>query len=136
MNAYSKDLRLKTLAALDRGLTRGEVVETFGISLATLKRWLKGRREGSDLSPRHSTGRKRRIAATPEQRDALHEQLRENDTATLRRHCELWEQRTGVAVSEATMSRAIRQRLGWSRKKGRWRPPSETRGKEGLGAKP
>jgi transposase len=56
MNAYSKDLRLKTLAALDRGLTRGEVVETFGISLATLKRWLKGRREGSDLSPRHSTG--------------------------------------------------------------------------------
>ncbi len=40
MNAYSKDLRLKTLAALDRGLTKGEVVETFGISLATLKRWL------------------------------------------------------------------------------------------------
>ena len=75
MDAYSKDLRLKTLAAFDRGLTRAEVVETFGISLATLKRWLKGRREGSDLSSRHSTGRKRRIPATPEQRDALHEQL-------------------------------------------------------------
>jgi hypothetical protein len=36
MNAYSKDLRLKALAALDRGLARGEVLETFGISLATL----------------------------------------------------------------------------------------------------
>ena len=136
MNAYSKDLRLKTLAALDRGLTRTEVVESFGISLATLKRWLKSRREGGDLSPRHSPGRKRRIVATPEQRDALSEQLRENDTATLRRHCELWEETTGVAVSEATMSRAIRLRLGWSRKKGRWWPPSETRGPEGLGGKP
>jgi transposase len=136
MNAYSKDLRLKTLAALDRGLTRTEVVQTFGISLATLKRWLKSRREGKDLSPRHSTGRKRRIAATPEQRKTLSKQLRENDTATLRRQCRLWKEATGVAVSEATMSRAIRQRLGWSRKKGRWWPPSETRGPEGLGGKP
>jgi transposase len=66
---------------------------------------LKSRREGRDLSPRHySTGRKRPIAATPEQREALYEQLPENDTATLWRHCELWEQRRGVAVSEATMS--------------------------------
>jgi transposase len=104
MNAYPKDLRLKALAALDRGLARGEVLETFGISLATLKRWLKSRRGGRDLSPRHSTGRKRPIAATSEQRDALYEQLPENDTATLWRHCELWEETTGVAVSEATMS--------------------------------
>jgi transposase len=134
MGAYSKDLRIRTLAALERGMPRKEIVETFGISLATLKRWLKKEREGEDLSPRFSTGRRRRILATEEERQLLWAQLEENDTATLERHCELWEELRGVRVSEATMSRAIRERLGWSRKKGRWRPPSGTRGPEGLGA--
>ena len=64
MGSYSKDLRLKVLAAVERGSLRREVVETFGISLATLKRWLKKRGEGEDLEPRRSTGRKRRILAT------------------------------------------------------------------------
>jgi len=32
MNAYSKDLRLKTLAAIDRGISRKVVSELFGIS--------------------------------------------------------------------------------------------------------
>lgn len=133
MGAYSKDLRIKTLAALERGMPRKEVVETFGVSLATLKRWLKKRREGGNLSPCFSTGRKRRILSTPEEERLLWGQLEANDTATLARHCELWEERRGVRVSEATMSRAIRQKLGWTRKKGRWRPPSGTRGPDGLG---
>jgi hypothetical protein len=33
MGAYSKDLRIRTLAALERGMPRKEIVETFGISL-------------------------------------------------------------------------------------------------------
>jgi transposase len=135
MGAYSKDLRIRTLAAVERGMPRREVVETFGISLATLKRWLKKRREGEDLAPRFSTGRRRRILATEEERSALLGQLEANDTATLERHCELWEELRGVRVSEATMSRAIRGKLGWSRKKGRWRPPNGTRGPEGPGEK-
>jgi transposase len=44
MNAYSKDLRLKTLAAIDRGIPRKEVSELFGVSLSTIKRWLNRRR--------------------------------------------------------------------------------------------
>lgn len=44
MNAYSKDLRLKTLAAIDRGIPRKEVSELFGVSRSTIKRWLKRRR--------------------------------------------------------------------------------------------
>ena len=38
MNAYSKDLRLKTLAAVDRGIPRREVYELFGVSRSTVKR--------------------------------------------------------------------------------------------------
>jgi transposase len=116
MNAYSKDLRIKALGALDRGMPRKEAASTFGISLASLKRWLKQRREGEDIAPRPSPGRTPRILATREQRRALWEQLEENDDATLARHCELWERRRGVAVSVATMSRAVR-RLGWTFKK-------------------
>jgi transposase len=71
MGSYSKDLRLKVLAATERGTPRREVVETFGVSLATLKRWLKKRREGEDLSPKSSTGRKRRILSSAEQKRAL-----------------------------------------------------------------
>jgi len=65
MDIYSKDLRIRALAALDRGMPRREVVEIFSISLTTLKRWLKMRREGKDLSPGVSTGRRRRILSTP-----------------------------------------------------------------------
>jgi transposase len=41
MNAYSKDLRVKVLSAIDRGIPRREVANLFGVSLSTIKRWLK-----------------------------------------------------------------------------------------------
>ncbi len=90
------------------------------------------RTEGKDLSPGISTGRRRRILATLEEKKALWSQLEENDDATLERHCELWKHRTGVAVSVATMSRAIRNKLGWTYKKRRWVPPNATKKREVL----
>jgi transposase len=131
---YSKDLRIRALAAVDRGIPRREVVQIFSISLTILKRWLKMRREGKDLSPGISTGRKRRILAAPEEKWALWEQLEENGDATLERHCELWEQKTGARVSVSAMSRPIRHKLGWSYEKRRWVPPSETKKREALSA--
>jgi transposase len=134
MQIYSKDLRLRAVAAVERGIPRREVVRTFCVSLTTLKRWLKMRREGKDLSPGVSTGRRRRILSTLQERRLLWDQLEENDDATLERHCELWEQKTGVRVSISAMSRAIRGKLGWSYKKRRWVPPSETKKREVLSA--
>jgi transposase len=133
MGIYSKDLRIRAVAAVDRGIPRREVVETFSISLMTLKRWLRMSREGKDLSPGVSSGRRRRILATLEEKRLLWSQLEENDDATLERHCELWEEKTGVVrVSISAMSRAIREKLGWSYKKRRWVPPSETKRGEVL----
>ena len=131
MNAYSKDLRLRVLAAVDRGMPRNEVVRIFGVSIATIGRYLRRRREDLDLAPRPSTGRPPTILANLQQRRALWKQLEENNTATLERHCEIWEERHGVRVSISTMSRAI-GKLGWSRKKDRWVPPSETKEQEVL----
>src|ERR687889_1810361 len=107
MGIYSKDLRTRAVEAVERGIPRKEVVATFSVSLRTLKRWLRKKREGEDLSPGTSTGRKRRILATPEEGRALWEQLEGNDDATLERHCELWEANRGVRVSPSAMSRAI-----------------------------
>ena len=132
MGAYSKDLRLKVLGAVDRGMPRKETAKVFGVSLGTVKRWLKRRREGGDLAPRRSTGRRRRILSTDEERRALWVQLEGSPDATLERHRELWEERRGVRVSVATMSRAVRK-LGWTFKKSRWWPPSGTRRREVLG---
>jgi transposase len=118
---------------LDRGLSRKEVSKLFGLSLSTIKRYVnKRRREGEDLEPKPSTGRKRRIPSTTEEKRALWKQLQENDEATLERHWQLWEERQGVRVSIATMSRAIGNKLGWTLKKRRWVPPSETSKREVL----
>jgi transposase len=98
MGIHSKDLRIRAVDAVERGIPRKDVVETFSVSLTTLKRWLRKRREGEDLSPGTSTGRKRRILANAEERRALWEQLEENDDATLAEHCQMWEERRGVRV--------------------------------------
>ena len=51
MKAYSKDLRLKVLDAVDRGMPREEVARILGVSLPSIKRWLKRRRETGDVEP-------------------------------------------------------------------------------------
>jgi transposase len=57
MNAYSKDLRLRVLAAVDRGIPRKEVADLFGVSLSSIKRWLKRRRQTGDVNTYKIPGR-------------------------------------------------------------------------------
>ena len=133
MNAYSKDLRLRVLAAVDRGTPRREIVRLLGVSVATIGRYVRRRRETGEVAPRPSPGRTPSICKTAEERRALWRQLEENPEATLQRHCELWERRHGVRVSAATMSRAVRG-LGWTYKQRRWEPPSETSERGAPGA--
>lgn len=125
MNAYSKDLRLKVLAAVERGISRREVSELLGISLASISRYVKLKASGEDVAPKPSPGRRSKILGSPPHRRALWRQLEENDTATLEEHCEMFEKERRVSVSVATMSRAVRK-LGWTFKKDRWEPPRGT----------
>ena len=125
MNAYSKDLRLKVLDAVERGVPRREVAEFLGISLASISRYVKLKASGSEIAPKPSPGRKAKILGSPADRRALWRQLEENDTATLEEHREMLEKERGVSVSVATMSRAVRK-MGWTFKKDRWHPPRGT----------
>ena len=56
MKPYSKDLRLKVLDAVDRGMDRAEVAEVFGVSVPSIKRWLERRRETGGIEARPIPG--------------------------------------------------------------------------------
>jgi transposase len=116
MRAYSKDLRVKVLEAVDRGIPRAEVTRTFGISLPSIKRWLKRRRETGEVAAKAPPGPPAVKGAMLEGWLPAH--LRRNPDLTLGEHCEAFAEESGVEVSEATMSRAI-SRLpgGWPLKK-------------------
>jgi transposase len=116
MNAYSKDLRLKALAAIDRGIPRKEVQDLFGISRSTIKRWLNRRRLTGDVAIHQIPGRP--SVKGEALREWLPSHLKSNPDLTLKEHCEAFEDETGSAVSEATMSRNIaRLPGGWPLKK-------------------
>ena len=118
MNAYSKDLRLKTLAAIDRGIPRKEVSDLFGVSLSTIKRWLKRRHLTGDVDIHKIPGRPSVKGAAL--RQWLPSQLKSNPDLSLKEHCQAFEDESGVEVSEATMSRNIRRLPGeWPLKKSR-----------------
>ncbi len=132
MKAYSKDLRLKVLAAVDRGMPRAAVVEAFSVSPASVKRWLKKRRETGDVDPEPIPG------PSPRKREALlaalPSQAKSNPDLTLKEHREFFEETQGMEVSTATVSRAF-SRLGLPLKKSPSPPPSETNRRARAGAK-
>ena len=131
MNAYSKDLRLKVLSAIERGVPRREVADLLGISVSTISRYVKLKASGKEIAPKPSPGRGSKILSNPAHKKALWRQLEANDTATLQKHAEVFEKERGVSVSVATMSRVVRK-LGWTFKKDRWHPPSATSGRGAL----
>ena len=121
--AYSHDLRERVVAAVGAGTPIGQVARQFRVHVSTVYRYLAQQRTTGDLTPGRGAGRPTRIP--PDWVPQLVAQLQAAPTATLAEHCAAWEQATGLRLSRATLSRAI-QRLGWTRKKGRWQPVSGT----------
>ena len=117
MRPYSQDLRLRVLAAVDRGTPRTDVAAAFGVSVPAIKRYLRLRRETGGVEPTPIPGPPARKG------EALAAWLparlggEGRDDATLAEHCAAFAaEAAGVAVSTATVSRAIR------RPPGAWRP--------------
>jgi transposase len=118
VNAYSKDLRLKVLSAIDRGISRKEIADLFGVSLSSIKRWLKRRQETGDVKIHAIPGRPSVKGAAL--REWLPKQLKSDPDLTLKEHRGAFFEETGVEVSEATMSRNIARLPGeWPLKKSR-----------------
>ncbi len=90
MKAYTQDLREPVLRAVDDGYPRAEIVQIFGISLSTLNRYVKQRREQGHVRPKTIPGRPSKKRAQVEA--SVLPQLQMHDDATLEQHCAMWAQ--------------------------------------------
>jgi transposase len=124
MDAYSEDLRLKIVEALQqRRMNKSEAARAFGVSLSSVKRYAKAAREGRSLSPGKAPGKRPKL--DEKARRLLEANVEERPFAKLADRREYLQKVAGVSASESTLSRALR-RMGFGRKKGRWVPVSKT----------
>ena len=117
MDIYSKDLRIRVLSAVEHGVPREEVARTFSVSVPTIKRWLKRRRETGDVEPKPIPGRPSRKGVMLQ--SWLPQHLEANDDLTLEQHRQAFEVEFGQRVSTSTIGRAIADLPdgGWPLKK-------------------
>src|SRR2546430_6519860 len=88
MKAYSQDLRQRILRAIDAGKTQAEVAATFAVSTATIKRYLKARRESGQVEPKAIPGRPAVKGAVWQAH--LLEQLEAHPDVRREEHCRLF----------------------------------------------
>src|SRR6266542_1104892 len=102
MKAYSEDLRLRIIAAVDGGMSRSAAARVSGVGRATVKRYLQLRQQTGALAtrPRHGPPPTKTAAL----RAMLLARLEAAPVATLAEHCAWYEQTAGVRISGPTMS--------------------------------
>ncbi len=120
--AYSQDLRLLVLRAVDSGQSKLSVHRTFGISRSTIDDWLALRKQTGSLTPKPRVV-KSRSAITDGA--AFEEFAARHSGSTLRQMSAAWQQENGRLLSINTFSLALR-RIGWTRKKRVFSTPSAT----------
>jgi transposase len=131
MKAYSQDLRERVLQAAEQGMPHQEIVRVVGVSLATIGRYLKQRRETGQVTAKAIPGRPSKKIALLQA--GLVGQLRAFPDATLEQHAQYWQERQGMQVSRSSVGRALK-RMGWTRKKRRWEQASAMKRREPHGA--
>lgn len=121
MKAYSEDLRRKIVDAVGRGASKRETATLFGVSLSSVKRFVRTEREGGPLAPKKPPGRPPKV--TDATRRLLLADLAERPAASAPERRRYLERITGESMSDSTVRRLVK-RLGHSRKKDRPSPPS------------
>ena len=118
MDAYSEDLRRKIVEAVqERRMNQSEAAHAFGVSLSSVKRYLKAVRERRSLSPGKAPGK--RPTLDEKAKKLLEADVQERPFAKLKQRQEYLHKAACISVSESTLSRVIRS-MGFGRKKGRW----------------
>jgi transposase len=116
MRAYSQEMRQQVLRAVDEGQSRAQIIDRFQVSRATIKRYLKQRRETGTVLPRPIPGRPPKKGAALQA--GVQELLEAYPNARLEDYCQWWESLHGVKVSTSSMSRAIHA-VSWMHTKAR-----------------
>lgn len=119
----SVDLRKRVVAAYEAGgVTRQEAADLFQVGRATVNRLVRRYRATGSVNPDpHGGGREPKFDEKGER--VLRKLVKVRPDATIPELVEFYFEKVGVAVSPSTMSRAL-ARLGFTRKKSLWSPPS------------
>ena len=125
MKPYSEDLRRSIVRAVEGGTSKSAAARLFGVSLSSVKRYLRIAQRGVSLAPKKGGGRLPKIDQTAEK--LLREDVKERPAATVSQRRRFLEHTTGKALSDSSVKRLLK-RLGFSRKNGLWRQWSETNG--------
>jgi transposase len=119
VKALSLDLRQRIADALETGQPQARVAERFAVSVASVERIARKRREGHSLVPGASPGKAPLVGA--EQRAAFEALATSRTDWTLQTLADAWRGQGGAAMSLATVSRLLR-RCGFVHKKMPRRP--------------
>ena len=119
MKACAEEVReLVVGAVVARGWTWAWTAETYGVSLASVARFVGAYRAGASLAARPGSGGRSRALRLPEHRAALREHLASEPDLALAERAEHLARTEGVQVSVPTLWRELRA-LGFTRKKRR-----------------
>ena len=124
MKPYSEDLRVRIVRAVqEEGMSKSATARLFGVSLSSVKRYVRISDRGASLTPRKGGGRPPKVDQSTSR--LLVADVQERPTATVSERRRFLEHATGKALSDSTVGRLLK-RLGFSRKNGLWGHWSET----------
>jgi transposase len=121
--AYSEDLRMRVLGAVDAGLSKMQVCRTYRIARSTLDDWLALREQTGQVASKPAN-RRGPIPALTDQSE-VHEFIQRHRHCTLSQMALAWEQEAGQRLTVMTFCNSLR-RLGYTRKKRATSTASET----------
>ncbi len=124
VKALSLDLRQRVADALEGGQTQTSIAQRFAVSLSSVERIARKRREGQTLEPGVPPGKKPLVEQ--EQQEAFAQLAVSRTDWTLQTLAQAWQEQGGKALSQATTSRTLR-RNGFSFKKSAALPKSATK---------
>ena len=105
MKPLSLDLRQRIADALDGKTSQVSIADRFAVSLSSVERLAKKKRQGLDLRPGVGTGRIPKIKK--EQLPEFEELARSKTDWTAQGLAEAWQKETGTQVSVSTVTRTL-----------------------------
>lgn len=112
--AYSHDLRMRVIAAIDGGMSKMAVHRTFRVSRSTIDDWLTLRVQQGQVRPKVPV-RRGPLPASADL-EAFADFAQRHSRCTLEQMARAWEQETGRRLSRNTFSLALKK-IDWTRKK-------------------
>jgi transposase len=113
MKPYSEDLRTRIVKAVEEGISKSAAARLFGVSLSSVKRYVKISNRGDSLTPRKGGGRPPKTNQTTKK--LLEEDVKERPAATISERRRFLERASGKSLSDSTVRRLLK-RMGFSQK--------------------